>query len=347
MELSMNKWNKSIAALLCALMLTLCLGACAPAAPENPDAAVSASAEPAQTTAAPVQTTAASAQTPDAAQTQAPAQASTVYPLTVSDSLGTQLTFDAAPQSIVSVSPNMTEILFALGVGDRVIGRTDYCNYPQEAQQAASVGDLFNIDVEKILTLEPDLVIGGTLFQEDTAKRMTDLGITVAAFTDGVTVQDVYAMIETVGQITDAQEAAEACVAQMQARIDAVTAAVAGKEAPTVYYATGFGEYGDYTAGGDTFIHQLITLAGGDNIAKDVSGWVITNEAIFEADPQIILVGTGMKELFMADPLYAGLTAVAQGSVYEINDDIIGRQGPRIADAVEELAKIFHPETAQ
>jgi iron complex transport system substrate-binding protein len=83
----------------------------------------------------------------------------------------------------------------------------------------------------------------------------------------------------------------------MQARIDAVTAAVAGKEAPTVYYATGFGEYGDYTAGGDTFIHQLITLAGGRQHCQGCVRLGITNEAIFEADPQIILVGTGMKEL--------------------------------------------------
>jgi iron complex transport system substrate-binding protein len=123
-----------------------------------------------------------------------------------------------------------------------------------------------------------------------------------------------------------------------------VSDTVEGLSKPTVYYAVSYGEYGDYTAGGDTFVNKMISLAGGVNIAEDVSGWSYSLEKLVEQDPDIILVNQYMLEDFLATPPYNELSAVLNGRVYGINSDLIEHQGYRNAEGVAVLAEIFYPE---
>ena len=280
--------------------------------------------------------------------TEEPVQSTEVtYPVEVTDSNGTVITIEAAPEKIVSVAPNMTELIFALGDGDKLVGRTEYCDYPEEALSVQTIGTLYTPDIEAIVALEPDLVLVSTHVSEEDIAKLRDLGITVMSLYEENDIYGVYPMIETLGTVLNRVEEANTLVQNMKDTFDEIASAISGQEQPTVYYVVGYGE-NDYTAGGDTFVNGLITLAGGDNIAKDVSGWSYSIESLLEADPDIIIVRSGEAANFMATEKYADLTAVKEGHVYEVDTNgLIDRQGYRNAEGVKELAKIFHPDVVK
>lgn len=266
----------------------------------------------------------------------------TVYPVTVKDSNGTEVTITEEPEKIISLGPNITEMIFALGAGDKLAGRTTYCDYPKEAEAVDTVGTLRKPDIEKIISLEPDIVVASTHFSQESEEQLTDLGIQVLVLYEEHDVTGVYTMVETLGMVVNANKEAASLTAGMKDTIEKTKEAVAGREAPSVYYVVGYGENGDYSAGGDTFVHQLITLAGGDNIAKDVSGWSYSLESLLEADPDIVIVGLGEKEGFSEAENYKELSAVKKGQVFEIDRNLLDRQGVRNAEGVKALADIFY-----
>ncbi|MBE5953871.1 MAG: ABC transporter substrate-binding protein [Lachnospiraceae bacterium] len=268
----------------------------------------------------------------------------TAYPLTVTDTNGESVTIEKEPQRVVSVAPNLTEVVYKLGAQDKLVGRSDYCDYPAEVSAIDSVGTITGPDVEKIISLNPDLVIVSTHFDEANAKVLDEAGIQVLTLYDQGDVNGVYTVIDTLGQALNKNAEADACVEDMKKTIADVETKVKDLEKPTVYYVVGYGEYGDYTAGGDTFIHGIIEAAGGDNIAKDISGWSISLEILVEADPKIIIINEAMKEDFMSAPTYCELTAVKEGRVYTLDVNMLERQGYRNAEGVKALAEIFHPE---
>lgn len=275
--------------------------------------------------------------TPEPVATEAPE-----YPMTVVLPDGTELTLAEEVQTIVSMGPNITEILYAIGAGDKLIGRTDYCDYPAEVSAVASVGSIYTPDVEKIVELNPDMVIGSTHFKDESAQKLEEMGIQTVTLYSPSEMDGVYDLILTLGELTGCEEAATALAEETKAKIEAVKSEAAlSAVAPTVYYVVGYGEYGDYTAGGDTFIGQMITEAGGVNIAKDVSGWSYTLEALLEADPDIIIVGLGEAEGFKTAANYCELSAVKNDRVYEIDRNLLDRQGYRNAEGMETLAEIF------
>ena len=268
----------------------------------------------------------------------------TSYPLTVTDAYGNDVIITEEPTRIISVSPSITENLFAIDAGDLLVGRTDYCDYPQEVSAITSVGAIDSPSMETIVELEPDLVIASSIFTEDSYEQITDLGIPVVILTDATDIYGVYTMLETLGEITNHSEETTEVISQMVASISDTQEKITGLEKPSVYYVLGYGEYGDYTAGGDTFVGNIIELAGGDNIAKDVSGWSYSLESLIEADPDIIILPEGMKADFIASPNYSSLSAVVNDQVYEIDQNQLERQGARNADAVLALAGIFYPD---
>ncbi len=274
---------------------------------------------------------------------EATSVADTVYPFNFTDSYGNVVTLEAEPERIVSVAPNMTEMLFELGVGDKVVGRTDYCDYPEEALNVDSVGAIDKPDLEKIISLEPDVVIA-TTFTEEGISKLKAAGIPVIVLHEEGTVNGVYVMIEDMGQIINKNQEAQALITEMKTSFADVHSKVADLPKPTVYYVVGYGEYGDYTAGGDTFVGGLLELAGGDNIAKDISGWNISLEKLIESDPEIIVLSEWIKDDFVNAPNYCELSAVKNGKVYTMDVNMLERQGYRNAQGVLELAKIFHPE---
>jgi iron complex transport system substrate-binding protein len=280
----------------------------------------------------------------DATQTET-LSGKTNYPLTITFDDGSQVTLDSEPEKIVSMGPNITETIFALGAGDKLVGRTDYCDYPEEAADIQSVGSITDPDVEKITSLDPDVVIGSTHFSSDTEKKLEDLGIQVIVIHEETEYTGVYDIINYLGQIVNEQDKAASLIKDMKNTADTVANTVStAKSNPTVYYVVGYGEYGDYTDGGDTFGGQIIKMAGGDNIAEDVSGWSYNLESLIEADPDIIIVGKGCKDDFMSQENYKDLTAVKNGNVYEIDNSLIDRQSYRNAEGLLTLAKIFHPD---
>ncbi len=268
----------------------------------------------------------------------------TEYPITITDSYGETITIESEPEKVISVAPNLTEMMFKLDAGDKLVGRSEYCDYPDEALEVESVGSMYYPDIEAIVALEPDLVIVSTHFDDESTEKLEELNIPIITLYEEYDYYGAYDMIAMLGEIVNRNEEAAATIEEMQETVDEVEQTVEGQEEPTVYYVTGYGEYGDFTCGGDTFTGQILTLAGADNIAQDVSGWSITTEEIIEADPEIIILPEYMKDDFMATSPYSELTAVKEGHVYTIDNNLLERQGYRNAEGVRAVAEICYPE---
>jgi iron complex transport system substrate-binding protein len=270
----------------------------------------------------------------------------TKYPYTFKDSMGREIVIEKEPTKIISVAPSITELVYALGKGNQLVGRTDYCDYPEEVKSVQSIGSLMEPNIEKIIELRPDIVVVSTHFKEDVAKRLEDLGIKIVVLYDAKEFNGVYDSIKILGEIVNAQDKANDLTSSMKKKIEDVAQKVKDKETPKVYYVVGFGKDGDYTATGDTFIGQMINMAGGDNTAKDATGWMFSLEKIIENDPEYIVISKnfGMKDQFITANGYKELSAVKNNKVIEIDDNLLNRQGPRVAEGVEALAKILHPD---
>ena len=268
----------------------------------------------------------------------------TMYPCTVLSAEGGQVTLEKEPEKIISVSPTLTEMLYALDAGEKLIGRSDYCDYPSEVFEVESVGDIQTPDMERIISLNPDLVLVSDMVDGNFMEKMKSMDINVLFVDEMGSLSDVYDIMTMMGMVLNRNEKAASCVEEMKGTIAEVQEKVKDLDAPSIYYVVGFGEYGDFTAGGDTFAGELLALAGGDNISKNNQGWRITLEEIIEKDPYIIVLPTYYEEEFVKAPHYCDLTAVKEGRVYAIDNNMVDRQGFRNAEAVRILAEIFHPE---
>ena len=263
------------------------------------------------------------------------------------DSRGVTVTLNEAPTRIVSLSPNITETLFALGLGDEVVGRTEYCDYPAATASIPTVGDLFSPSIEMILSLEPSVVIISSLGQAQTIDALEQGGVKVAFINEAESIEGTYRIIDQVAALTGTQK--EAAVVNQAIADDIAKAKSLSFTPPTVYYVAGFGEWGDFTATGGAYLHDIITQAGGINIAADSTNWGYQVELILAHDPEIIILpamwGSTPEEtlaFFSTTPPYNQLTAVKEGKMVtsvEING--MERQGPRSGSAVLQLAEAF------
>ncbi|CCJ36680.1 ABC-type Fe3+-hydroxamate transport system, periplasmic component [Methanoculleus bourgensis MS2] len=303
-------------------------------------------------TPAPHVTTTAPTATP--ARTPAPAATGTGGgTVTVTDDFGETVTIRGIPQRIVSLAPSNTEILYDLGLEDRIVGITDYCNYPPAAADKPKVGGYSTISIERVLAADPDLVFAALGNTEDVVNRLRSLGMTVVSL-NPETINDVLHDIELVGAATGQEEQAAACVKELRARIQAVTEKTEGlTEKPSVAHVIWYDPI--WVSGKGTFQDEVITMTGGVNAFGSVEGWsIIGLEEFLTSDPEYILVssGTGMGEggydivydYFMNEPRMQQLDAVRNGHVYVIDADIISRGSPRIVDALEEVAGDLHPD---
>jgi len=273
-----------------------------------------------------------------------------VAPIAVEDDVGNTVTLNAQPQRIISLAPSHTEILYALGLGDRMVGVTEYCNYPPEAAEKPKVGGFSDVDLEQVVGLEPDLVLATSLHTAEVVPALQERGIVVFV-ADPQTVLEVLETIRTIGHITGKDQAAEALIARMQERIDAVQATIGDAPRPTVFWELGPELY---TAGPGSFLNDLILMAGGENIAADAdSPWPQLNlEAIVLKDPVIVVLADHnygeTAEMVTQRPGWGNITAVREGRIIElIDDDIFSRPGPRIVEGLEFLAQAFHPDLLQ
>ncbi|MBA7576582.1 Vitamin B12-binding protein [subsurface metagenome] len=270
--------------------------------------------------------------------------------ITITDDLNRTVDINGVPQRIVSHVPSITETLFALGAGEKVVGVSDYCDYPEEARLKPSVGSYFDPSMENIVALDPDLVL--TDGHSESIKPLDNMGITYLVV-DPRDIDGVFRDIELLGKVTGTNKEAGKLIENMQKRISYVSARVEGVPRPKVFYVIDATEPSNpWTAGPGSFIDSLITMAGGENIgAKALSPWAIFSiEQIVSSDPEIIILsvrhGTAFTsaEVLRGHPAWQETTAVKQNRIYVIDGDLVDRTGPRIVDGLEEFARIIHPE---
>ena len=268
---------------------------------------------------------------------------------TVQDGLGRQIEISQAPERIISLSAANTEILYALGVGDKIIGVDAYSDYPEEALSLEQVGDYSGPNVELITSLEPDVIFASTTLQIEAVEKLEELGFTVVC-NEPTSYEQIYEGIMLVAAVVGADPTS--LIEQMRAQEQAALARVPEDQEPLkVYYALSFGEYGDYSAGPGTFIDDMLTMAGAENVAGDSEyAWpMYSGEAILAADPDVVLVSDYMHdgslvESFKTTAPYSGLRCVEEGRVYAVNDSLTGRPGPRIVDGLEEIVDALYGE---
>ncbi len=274
------------------------------------------------------------------------------------DDMGYSLNLTSPPERIVSLAPSNTEILFAIGAGDKVVGVTDFCSYPYnftawiEAGNMSSIGSYNNPSVEPIVALSPDLVFATQRSLEAT-DSLRNLGYNVLVLEPGI-MEEVLQDILLVGRATDRYSEALELENELRQRIDEVSnQAATATSKPKVYNEIWAEPL--MSAGPDTFIDELITLAGGENVFHDATTrWpAVSSESVIEKNPDVMVfpdkyMGRAHFTETMEDvtnrPGWNLISAVQNGAIYEIDSDIISRAGPRLADALEILAKMIHPE---
>ncbi len=290
---------------------------------------------------------------PPAATSIPPTATPGPFPLTLTDDLGREVTLSALPQRVVSLAPSNTEILFAVGAGDQVVGVTQYCNYPPEAQDREQIGGFSakTISVEKIIALEPDLVLAVGEIHQPVIEALEQLDVPVYSL-DPKSLDDVYTRIELVGRMTGHEEEAAQVVEDMKSSVAAVTEQVATipqEDRLTVYWEV-FDEP-RMTAGPSTFTGQLIELAGGVNIFADVTEEYpqISDEVVIGRNPEVIMGADTMGEKLTIDkvaqrPGWDQIDSVQNGRIYLFDGDMVSRSGPRLAQVLEVMAEALYPD---
>lgn len=318
-------------ATLLLVALTLVLGACSAGASTIPPDATGSAAPPATAT-------------PPTSPTPLPS-----FPLTLTDDEGNAVVIETEPQRIVSLTPANTEILFAIGAGDRVVATTDFDDYPPEAVDLPDVASYTSVDVEKIVGLEADLVVaGGNYFNDpDALERLRGLGIPVLVVY-AASVEAVLDDVRLIGQAAGSAAEAEALAATMAADIGAVSAATAALPTPRTFYE--IDAFGDiYGPADESFLEELIVLAGGDPITTgSTTAFNIPLERLIEADPEVIVLGDAnygvTPEIVAGRPGWDVMTAVREGAIRPVNDTVVTRPGPRLTEGLRALALAIHPD---
>jgi iron complex transport system substrate-binding protein len=286
--------------------------------------------------------------TPEASE---PVATETPESVSVVDDAGRTVEVVRNPQRLISLAPSNTEILFALGLGDKVVGVTDFCDYPEEAKAIEQVGTYFDPNIEMILSLSPDLVLAVADLPADIIAKLEELGIP-APILDPSDLEGILADIQLVGKATGAEREAEALISEMRERIAAVTEKAGGaKERPDVFCEIDATDPSKpWTTGPGSFMDAMIRLSEGTNVAADAeSAWVqLSAEEIIAKDPEIIILADAeygvTAESVKERPGWEVITAVKEGAIFDIDDDLISRPGPRIVDGLEAVARIVHPE---
>jgi len=283
--------------------------------------------------------------TPGAA-TPSPSPLAATFPMTLTDDEGTSVTIKAEPSRIVSLTPAATETLFAIGAGDRVVAKVeDITPFPPEADDLPIVATFQGVELEKIIDLDPRLVIaGGVGFTDpDAVVQLRRLQIPVlVVYADST--EGAFHDIELIGDASGAGAAARDLTASMRAAFDQVEAATAGLPKPKVFYEIDATSK-IYTPAEGSVYAEMLRLAGSEPLLTDRS-YEISLEEIVDFDPEIILLGSPFTtpDQVRDRPGWGGIAAVLNGKVVPVNDTIITRPGPRLVDGLRELARAIHPD---
>jgi iron complex transport system substrate-binding protein len=275
-------------------------------------------------------------------------------PITLTDGLGRSITLQQPAIRVLSLAPSNTEILFAIGAGSKIVGRDTFSNYPEQALELPDIGGGFGeLNIEMVLTANPDLVLAADLTPPEQVQALEQVGLTVYSLPNPTNFDGLYANIATVSQLVGNKDQGRQLIEDLTARVKAVEEKTsAAPEIPLTFYELDATDpNAPWTSGPGTFIDTLITMAGGENLGAELAGdWVqISIEELLSRDPDIIILGDytwgGVTpEDVAARPGWETLSAIQNGKIYTIDDNLVSRPGPRMVDGLETMAKLIHPE---
>jgi iron complex transport system substrate-binding protein len=271
-------------------------------------------------------------------------QSSCSFPVTSTDATGTEITVEQKPERVVTLSPSAAQTMWEIGGKSQVVGVSQYASYLEGTDSLTNVsagGQQF-VNVEKVVSTEPDLVLAPNVIPNETVQKLRDAGLTVYKFDYATSIEDIYAKTELTGRLTGNCEGATETVSWMKDRVGTVQEAVENSERPTVFISQGAG----WTAGEGTFISSMVELAGGTNVAAEtnISGYgKISEEVIVKQNPEFI-VQLGAFGAYPKTEAYNNTAAVKQGNVVTVSNENISQPAPRVVYAITELAKAFHPD---
>ncbi len=305
---------------------------------------------------------------PSACHTPHPADNQTTHTTyQYTDDYGSIVNVPTHPQRIVSLSPAVTEIIFALGADSLLVGRTDFCNYPPQAQHIESIGGISNLNIEKVLSCKPDLIISGSMVPQKIVQQFAKMDIPLVCVIEKQKFDGLFTNVQSIGRLIGKEHTADSLNASMRKHLKTLVnpdtihphpthpthpthpphsthsthPTHPAPPSPTVYYVVGFGPDGNFTAGGNTFINDIIQMAGGHNIAAESQGWTFSLEALINADPDFILIRANDSARFCNTPPYNQLSAVKKGHTVALEDGILDLQVPRNIEVIKRLRDRF------
>ncbi|MFD2923733.1 ABC transporter substrate-binding protein [Halobacillus naozhouensis] len=280
-------------------------------------------------------------------------QEGTTYPLTVEDSAGNKVFLEEDPERIVSLIPSNTEIVFAVGAGEQVVGVSDHDNYPEQVKEINKVGGM-QMNTEKVLSLKPDLVLahGSSAHNSQAAiDQISNAGISVYVVKNASDFKGVYETIQSIGKLVDEQKKAESIVAGMKKKLKGIKEKASEIKDPKSVFVEVSPAPEIYTTGTGTFMNQMLQAINAENAAVNQQGWVKMNEeAIINLQPDVIITTYGYYtekpvEKVLSREGWEQVPAIEKKQVYDVHSDLVTRAGPRLIEGVERLAEAVYPET--
>lgn len=265
------------------------------------------------------------------------------FPVTLTDDTDTEVRIDSEPERIVSLIPSMTETVYMLDLGEKVVGVTTNDDYPTEVKEVEKVGDM-TVNAEKVAELKPDLVLASPVNGQETIDQLRDLGLTVLSL-EPQNLDAVLQMMRDVGQATGAMEQAEKVVSDMEKEKELAerVAATAKDEAKVKVWMEVSPDL--HTSGKGTFIDELITVAGGENVAADHEGWdPVSSETVIQWNPEVILFTHGDEKAVQSRSGWKEVDAVKQDRIQPVDSNLVSRPGPRITRGLLQIAEALYPE---
>jgi iron complex transport system substrate-binding protein len=279
-------------------------------------------------------------------------QEEAAFPVTLTDALDEEIVIEKKPEKIVSLIPSNTEIIYELGLGEEVVGVTDFDNYPEDAMTKEKIGGM-EFNVEKIISLEPDLVLAhasGAHNSKEGLQQLKDSGISVFVVEDATSFETTYETIITIGQATGEKAKAEQMVADMKAKVEEIKTKVAEVSEEKNVFVEVSGAPEIFTAGKNTFIDEMLSIIHAKNVAGNLDGWpMLEQETIISLNPEVIITTYGYYtenavQQVLAREGWQGVSAIQNQLVFDVHSDLVTRPGPRLVEGVEELAKTIYPE---
>ncbi|MDD3724479.1 MAG: ABC transporter substrate-binding protein [Bacteroidales bacterium] len=266
------------------------------------------------------------------------------YILKLKDTYGQEIKLKTLPKRIISLSPAITELVFELESGYKLIGRTDFCNYPKDSvKNIPTVGGINNASIEMIISLKPDLVITSSVFTKSMSQTIQNAGIQIISLPEKPEIQGLYETLNTLGKILDKEEKSKEIIDNFKASLNNITSSRINKSIkPKVYYVIQYGVGGDFSAGENTFINEIIELSGGENIAKKTKNWSFSKEEIFANQPDYIFLRKEDSAQFVKTHPYNTLNAVKNKRVYGIESSWMDIQSSRTLKAIEYISNIIN-----